>query len=427
MSALRHLAIVVASSLPLLIAVVLATAHAGARGVAAGFLLWMLGVAVLGATVWRETVRPLSELLDALGTRTGHLARWQLRLLQEESAACREERSAMADLIEDLSAGLGDGLVVVDADLKVRLINPVALRFCGWQEVRAGAQLVEVVRDPEALGAVHAAAAGRQPQPVVVENPRGVWEVRAFPVRRGGAVVLLAEVTATRRAAELRRRFVQDLSHELRSPLAVLRTTVEALAEEVDPAASDLLVRQVERITLLSQELHELATIESGELELQIEEVDVSGLVRAITDDFRSLADRAEIRVEVLIPADLTVSTDRRALIRVLGNLIDNAIKYNRPGGSVSVRALRAADGVTIEVADSGHGIPSEELAAVTQRFYRVDRGRTPGSGGLGLGLAIVKHLVQRLGGRIELDSRVDVGTTVRMTLPPHPPGETKR
>ncbi|MCG6962939.1 MAG: ATP-binding protein [Acidobacteria bacterium] len=424
MSALRHLVIVVASSLPLLIAVVLATAHAGMGAVIAGFLVWLLGVTVLSATVWRETVRPLSDLLDALGTRTGHLARWQLRLLQDEAATCREERGAMADLIEDLSAGLGDGLVVVDTDLKVRLINQVALRFCGWEEVRTGAQLVEVLRDPEALAVVHSAAAGRQPQPVVIENPRGVWEVRAFPVRRGGAVVLLTEVSSARRAAELRRRFVQDLSHELRSPLAVLRTTVEALAEEVDPASADLLVRQVERITLLSEELHELAVIEAGELQLQVEEVDVSGLVNAVIKDFRSLADRGGVRVEVLIPADLKVRSDRRALSRVLGNLIDNAIKYNREGGWVRVRASRADHAVTLEVADSGQGIPPDELSAVTQRFYRVDRGRTPGSGGLGLGLAIVKHLVQRLGGKIELDSRVDVGTTVRMVLPTLPPGD---
>lgn len=424
MSALRHLTIVVASSLPLLIGVILATAHAGVRAVLAGFLMWLLGVAVLSATVWRETVRPLQDLLDALGTRTGHLARWQLRLLQDEASVCREERSAMADLIEDLSAGLGDGLVVVDTDLKVRLINPVALRFCGWEEVRTGAQLVEVLRDPEALGLVHAAAAGRQPQPVVIENPRGVWEVRAFPVRRGGAVVLLTEVTAARRAAELRRRFVQDLSHELRSPLAVLRTTVEALADEADAETGDLLVRQVERITLLSEELHELATIEAGELQLQVEEVDASALVNGVIEDFRSLADRAGVRVEVLIPADLRVRTDRRALSRVLGNLIDNAVKYNRKGGWVRLRGSAGADGVTLEVADGGEGIPPDELSAVTQRFYRVDRSRTPGSGGLGLGLAIVKHLVQRLGGRIELDSRVDVGTTVRMVLPPRPPGD---
>ncbi len=113
--------------------------------------------------------------------------------------------------------------------------------------------------------------------------------------------------------------------------------------------------------------------------------------------------------------------SDRRGLYRVIRNLVDNAIKYNRPGGWVEVRG-RTEDGKpVIEVEDNGEGIPSGELKAVLQRFYRVDRARTPGDGGLGLGLAIVKHMVQALGGTLELDSREGVGTTVTLRLPAPP------
>ncbi len=134
-----------------------------------------------------------------------------------------------------------------------------------------GTHLLEILRNPEAVDAVEVAAAGDAPDPVVIENPRGLWEVHAFPVRGGGAVVLFTDVGLVRRAAEFRRRFVQDLSHELRSPLTVLRTTVEALEDEVDARMAAMLVHQVERLDRLTAELYELATIEAGHLELQLE------------------------------------------------------------------------------------------------------------------------------------------------------------
>jgi two-component system phosphate regulon sensor histidine kinase PhoR len=118
------------------------------------------------------------------------------------------------------------------------------------------------------------------------------------------------------------------------------------------------------------------------------------------------------------LPAELSCFVDRRGIYRVLSNLVDNAIKYNRPGGWVEVRGGLSDAGVTLEVADSGIGIPAEELGAVMQRFYRIDQARTPGQGGLGLGLAIVKHMVLQMGGNLVLDSREGVGTVAILTLP---------
>ncbi|HHQ49316.1 MAG TPA: hypothetical protein ENK19_10605 [Acidobacteria bacterium] len=415
---IRHLILVVVSALPLLMVAILAGAAHGPGAMLAGVLLWLVGVAILATTVWRETVEPLERLLGGLGARTGHAALWKVRELHEDLEACRTEREASRELLADLSAGLADGLLVVDRKLKVRLINPEGLRFCGVEEVQPGTSLLKVLRDPEILEAVEHGARGGRPGPILHENPRGVWEVRVSPVGRGGAVVLLAEVSLIRRSAELRRRFVQDLSHEIRSPLAVLRTTVEALEEEVDPAAADLLVRQVERITRLSEELQELAEIESGELELVPEMLRLAEVTGEAVADARGNALRARVTVEERVPPNLELVTDRRCLLRVLANLLDNAVKYNRPGGRVELRA-RGEDGwVVLEVEDTGRGIPPDEVRAVFQRFYRVERGRTPGRGGLGLGLAIVKHLVQRLGGRLELHSREGVGTTVTVRLP---------
>jgi len=254
-----------------------------------------------------------------------------------------------------------------------------------------------------------------------VENRNGLWEIRAFPVREGGAVVLFSEVSLVRRSAEFRRRFVQDLSHELRSPLAVLRTTVEALEDDVDPRLAGVLIRQVERLDLLTRELYSLATIESGQLELELESVGVQPLVREVLGDLGPEATAAGVELRDEIADGSVAWCDRRGLYRILSNLIDNAIKYNRKGGWVEVWAQSRDDEVTIRVSDSGEGIPPGEVRVVSQRFYRVDRARTPGQGGLGLGLAIVKHMVQYMSGTLDLRSREGVGTTVTITLPTAP------
>ncbi len=428
MSWLRHLVLVMVTGLPLLGVALFATARAGAGAMTAAAAAWVLGVLVLASAVWRETVRPLYDLLDELGTRSGHLARWQLRQLHDDLARCREERAATDELMEDLSASLGDGLLVVTQDLKIRLINPMARRFCGWDEVRPGTLLVEVLRDPAVLEVIGTAAQGATPAPAVVRNPRGMWEIHAFPVRMGGAVALLADVGVVQRSAELRRRFVQDLAHELRSPLTVLRTAVESLEDDVPRESAELLVRQVARITRLAAELQELATIEAGELKMQPAELELAELVDEVMGDARPLAVQRGVDLRAAVPEGLVLTSDRRALTRVLSNLVDNAVKYNRAGGWVEVSAEEVAPGFHVVIHDSGVGIPAAELGAVFQRFYRLDQARTPGAGGLGLGLAIVKHLVQRLGGWVTLDSREEVGTRVVLELPhTMPEGERSR
>jgi signal transduction histidine kinase len=336
-------------------------------------------------------------------------------------ASCQLENQRLAGRLEDLSSSLGDGLLVVTSDLRVRLINQPALDFCGVEAAARGSHLLEILRDPAVIDVVEEAADGGQPEAEVVENRNGLWEIRAFPVREGGAVVLFSEVSLVRRSAEFRRRFVQDLSHELRSPLAVLRTTVEALEDDVDRRLADVLIRQVERLDHLTRELYDLATIESGQLELELEEVNLNGLVRDVLGDFGPEARSLGVEFRNEIPPDARVYCDRRGLYRILSNLIDNAVKYNRRGGWVEVWALTEGETVTIRVSDSGEGIPPGELRAVLQRFYRVDRARTPGQGGLGLGLAIVKHMVQYMGGKLDLRSREGVGTTVTLTLPAGP------
>lgn len=418
MSRGRHLFESLVASSPLLAAMAILGARQGGAEVTVAAGLWLAGVVLLDTVLWRRVGRNVKAAADVLGgVAPAALAR-TVRELEETAEACRSESQKLAARLEDLSSSLGDGLIVVTSDLRIRLINPPALAFCGVDSAGRGNHLLEILRDPVVLGVVEAAAAGGRPDPEVIENRSGLWEVRGYPVREGGAVVLLAEVSLVRRSAEFRRRFVQDLSHELRSPLAVLRTTVETLEGEIDRPLAEVLIRQVERLDRLTRELYDLATIESGQLELELERVALGPVVRDVLADFGPEANAAGVELRANVAEDASSWCDRRGLYRVLSNLLDNAIKYNRRGGWAEVRAAIEGDGVTVEVSDSGEGIPPSELRAVLQRFYRVDRARTPGRGGLGLGLAIVKHMVQYMGGSLELRSREGVGTTVRLTLP---------
>ena len=418
MSRRRHLLLSALLVSPLAALAAVLTAWRGPAAVAGVLLLAAVVAAVLHVVLWRQGPARSLALLAELDATTPEEARWLLRDIRRETARCAADRDRLAALLEDLSSGLGEGLVVVTSELRIRLINPMALRFCGVRQVRGDSHLLDILREPAVVEVFEAAAGGLQPRPAVVENPRGLWEVRAFPLRGGGAVGLLSDVGLTRRASEFRRRFVQDLSHELRSPLTVLRTSVETLEGEVPSELAQVLIRQVERIDRLTAELYELASIESGQVELRLEAVPVGEVVREVLADFRPEAERASITVTTEIGEHLRCRCDRRGLYRVLSNLVDNAVKYNRRGGTVQVRASSGGGEVTLQVADTGAGIPAAELQAVLQRFYRVERARTPGRGGLGLGLAIVKHLVQHMGGRLSLDSTEGLGTTVTLVLP---------
>ncbi len=419
----RHRLRVTVATAPVLAVALMVAVSQSPWVLLAAVAAWAATVVLAEGWLWRSCGGHLAAVQELLDAPSAESVGWTLRELRSSAELCRRDRDRLNLLLEDLSESIGEGLLVVGPELEVRLASPVARQFCGIATIRTGTHLLEVLRDPEAVAVVERAARGQHPAPLVVENARGLWEVRAFPVRDGGAVVLTADVSVVRRASEFRRRFVQDLSHELRSPLTVLRTTVETLEDEVPAELAGVLVRQVERLDRLSRELYELASLESGEVELSLESVPLARLVAEVVQDFRPEAERSSVEIRTSVEDGLLATCDRRGLYRVLSNLMDNAVKYNRPGGRVEVTARRAdaGDRVEIRVADSGEGIPAVDLKAVFQRFYRVDRARTPGRGGLGLGLAIVKHLVQHMGGTLDLDSREGVGTTVTLGFPASP------
>jgi two-component system phosphate regulon sensor histidine kinase PhoR len=226
----------------------------------------------------------------------------------------------------------------------------------------------------------------------------------------------------------MRQDFVANVSHELKTPLAVIKSSVETLvdgaAEEPEARAEFLaqITRESDRLEALIQDLLSLARIESGHLGLEPQAIPLG---TAITDCVERHQMRAEAKTLTMVekppkdaPANVTAWADTDALRQVMDNLVDNAIKYTPNGGRITVRWSATPETVSFEVEDTGVGIPAADLPRVFERFYRVDKARSKAEGGTGLGLAIVKHLAQAMKGNVRVASTVGKGTTFRVTLP---------
>ncbi len=243
-----------------------------------------------------------------------------------------------------------------------------------------------------------------------------------------GAVVVIDDTTDVRRAERMRQDFVANASHELKTPLAVIKSTVETLldgaAEDPEARAGFLeqVDREADRLADLIKDMLSLARIESGALGL---EPRVVKLDKAITDCMERHHPRADTKTLTLVekppadaPADVAAWADPDALRQVMDNLVDNAIKYTPNGGRITVRWGATADTVSFEVEDTGVGIPEADVNRVFERFYRVDKARDRAQGSTGLGLSIVKHLLQAMRGQVRVNSKPGKGTTFRVTLP---------
>jgi signal transduction histidine kinase len=249
----------------------------------------------------------------------------------------------------------------------------------------------------------------------------GDYSVR---VREDGAPELrsvaraLNAMTAQLEASEKQRRsFLADVTHELRTPLSVIRGQAEGIADGLypgDPAHVAPIVEATQTLARLVDDLRTLALAETGHLQLQKEPVDVAGLINDTVSSFESQAQAKGVRIAADIPGELpTVSADAVRIRGVIANLLANAIAHTPSGGSVRVSATRADGAITVSVTDTGEGIPAELLPRIFDRFVK-----TPGSSGSGLGLAIARDLVTAHGGTISAESTVGSGTSVRFTLP---------
>ena len=330
--------------------------------------------------------------------------------------------------LEAALAAAADGIMAVDATTDVQYANPAALALLGMEESEVvGRTLIESVRDYEFDALVRETLAGESiPQPRVVPFGRDRTPLRALavPVAEGGswaALLVLVDLSDVQRVDHVRRDFISNVSHELRTPIAAIGALVETLELgdlEGDEQAAFLsrIRNQVERMALLTNELLDLSRIESGAIHLEPESVDLASSVAEAQASLAARLEACDVRVEGPDSAAPPVEADRSATVRIVTNLLDNALKFS-PDGSVITIDVRDEDAlVAVEVCDDGPGIAAQDLDRVFERFYKAEHSRA--DDGAGLGLAIVKHLVQAHGGTVAARNEDGRGAAMTVRLP---------
>jgi len=326
-----------------------------------------------------------------------------------------------------------EGLVVLDTDMRIVASNRAARRlFSNLETTIDSRPITEITRNPAIYDAFLDGVRGTERIDVKVEThqpDRRIFDLRLVPIRstsKGeitGALGVFFDVTRLERLEIVRQEFLSNVSHELRTPL----TSIMALAETLEAGAIDdresnrrflsIIQRNSSRMHRLIDDILELSAIEAGNVKLKPEAVRVRLLVEDVISTLTAAAASRNIKVSNLIPTEAEVFADPDRLMQMLTNLIDNAIKFNRDGGTVSI-GLTSGPRDRISVADTGEGIPSHHLDRLFERFYRVDRARSRELGGTGLGLAIVKHLAKSHGGEVIVRSEFGKGTEFTIELP---------
>jgi two-component system phosphate regulon sensor histidine kinase PhoR len=323
-----------------------------------------------------------------------------------------------------------EGVIVVDRQGRLQLVNNAAQRMLKLEDVGTGRPYVETIRHPAIAELVAAALVGRTPEPIQLSPPRDPSRTiiaRAAPAigdAAHGVVLVMHDITDLRRADQVRRDFVANVSHELRTPLTAIRGYVEALGEEdANPEETRrfvaIIMRHTERMERLVKDLLRLARLDAGQETLAVVDCETRTLAQGVaTDVAQAIAERQQ-RVEIdIAPGAEIIRGDPGRLHDALRNLVANAVTYGPEGTTIRIEALRTDGHLTISVLDEGPGIPEEDLSRVFERFYRVDKSRARDPGGTGLGLAIVKHLVELHGGTIRAENRREGGARFTITLP---------
>jgi two-component system phosphate regulon sensor histidine kinase PhoR len=337
---------------------------------------------------------------------------------------------------QTILGAMQDGLLVVDARSRIVLMNRPFEKLFELRDPAVGVPLIEAVRhatlDELIVETLRTGEVMRSELSVAdsrTHSERHI-EVSAVPIKKAddemsGAVVLFHDITELKQLDQIRREFVANVSHELRTPLSILRGYIEVLLDEPETSREELarilsiMERHSKRLQRLVDDLLSLAQLESSRATLELSDVRVDELFNNVIRDWKEKLAAKNLKVIVDLPPEaLTLRADGTRLEEVLYNLLDNAVKFSRENGQIHLRATSRGSDMVLSVADTGLGIGKEHLPRIFERFYRADKARSRELGGTGLGLAIVKHIAQLHGGRVEAESELERGTTIRVVLP---------
>ncbi len=346
--------------------------------------------------------------------------------LAEQLSTRLDALRAEETLLRELSESLNEGILVVDSRHQVVRINETARLMLGLRgALPFGDELLP--RDRVLRETIAGAMRGDTLRDAEVTLAGRVYNITARPLDQfGGAVVALLDLTRLRRLETVRRDFVANVSHELKTPLTVVRGFAETLADDDPPPDvrrqfAESIAAHTRRMQRLVDDLLDLSRIESGGWVPDPRPVDLAAVIADDVSSARGATDRQGVRLEVQLDEDARILyADPLALRQTINNLLENAIRHTS-AGVITLRAARDRDGVLLSVRDTGCGISAEHLPRIFERFYRVDPARSREQGGTGLGLSIVKHLVEAHGGRVRAESVPDEGTTIAVWLPDEP------
>jgi len=371
-------------------------------------------------------------LISSVSLLTWRSARMLRRQVAELAARDESVPNQFAEAIDneqlvEAFRALSDGLVIVDRDGEVVLRNAAAARFHGARHADA---LAEQAIDEVARAALRGDPVERELQ--LYGPPPETLRLRAVPLRRGsvviGAVASIHDVSEAHRIDSVRRDFVANVSHELKTPIGALALLADTLVDGVDGADPDVMrhlagrvVGEADRLGRIVDDLLDLSLIEAEEGS-ERNSTSVAGVVGEAVERVRPAAEVNGVAIHVEeIGAEAVIVCDRRRVVGALTSLLDNALKYSDAPASIEVEATHEQGQIAITVRDYGIGIPTRDLERIFERFYRVDRARSRDTGGTGLGLAIVRHVARTHGGEVTVESREGEGSTFRFMIPDQP------
>jgi len=381
------------------------------------------GLGLVALHFWWK--RRFDEARERLKEQTGQTA-----VLQEQQQLALAQAQAQQ---QALFNSMVEGVLLLDGNGRVRLVNQALEQLFGLTGDIRGRTTMEALRLHELQELVSRVRVESQVLGFELELPgldNRCLQVNATALldrdgKQQGMILVFHDLTRLKQLENTRQEFVANVSHELRTPLSMIKGYVETLINGAkdDPNVATRFLKTIEkhadRLTYLIDDLLTISRLESGQIVLNIQKVELRSVAEDVIDDLQSRAEDKKVILENQVPDDVVVRADADRVQQVIFNLVDNAIKYGRQEGRVWINArLAGGQFAEVSVRDNGPGIPPDSIDRVFERFYRADKARSREQGGTGLGLSIVKHIVQSHGGEVWVESELGRGTSFFFTLP---------
>ena len=347
----------------------------------------------------------------------------KLHRLRLQSRARKKRLARVLKEFRKSTQALPDAGVLLDADHEIAWVNKAAGKLLGLQREDRGQRIENLLRSPEFVEFLRQDDPERVLRTSSPVDPEMRLALQVVPYGETQRLLLARDTTHAYRLESVRRTFVANASHELRSPLTVISGYLDALAEEPDLVEHwrepvQEMARQSERMRQIIEDLLTLSRLEASGAEAERERVDIAGMLASLRKEALTRPERPAV-IELEVESQVGLWGAESEIYSAFANIIGNAIKYTSADGSIHIRWRLEGDEPCLTVTDTGVGIPADAIPRLTERFYRVDKSRDRATGGTGLGLAIVKHVLQRHGGRLEVESELGRGSSFTCRFPP--------